>query len=50
LTYSGGYFPGYLSNDSAGIYTVTITASDPSANGTAAPVSCTFNWTVNPQA
>ncbi|MBI2808581.1 MAG: Ig-like domain repeat protein, partial [Planctomycetes bacterium] len=46
LTYADGVISGTIANDAAGAYTVTITASDPTANGTAASVTRSFIWTV----
>jgi hypothetical protein len=48
LTYVNGMISGTIANNAAGTYTVTLTATDPSANGTAAPATATFTWTVSP--
>ena len=48
LSYANGIISGTITDDAAGSYTVTLTASDPTANGTAADATATFTWTVNP--
>ena len=47
LSYANGIISGTIANDAAGSYTVTLTASDPTANGTAT-ATATFTWTVTP--
>ena len=46
LTYVDGVISGTISEEAEGTYTVTITATDPTTNGS---VSCTFIWTVLPE-